>query len=481
MKHHFRLKAIADLVADRNDLNRVLGGNGLILLGIGAVIGAGIFVLTGQVAARHTGPAIILSFLLAGTACGLAALCYSELASMIPVAGSAYTYASATLGTFIAWVIGWDLVLEYSVAASAVSTGWSAYFTSFLADWGIVIPSRFTQSMFDTEGAGINKEAFADLPAAAIVLLLSALLSLGVRQSAFVNAVIVFIKLAVIITFIVAGAFFIDPDNWRPLIPENTGVTGEFGWSGVLRGAGIIFFAYIGFDAVSTAAQETRNPQKDMPKGIIGSLAICTVLYILVSIVLVGVIPYQSLDVAAPIALAVDYMGLGWFTPFIKIGAIAGLTSVIMVLLLGQSRIFYAIARDGLLPAWLGHVHPRTRTPHLSTFFVGFIIAIVAAFVPLSILGELVSIGTLFAFVIVCAGVIVLRYTQPDHPRGFRVPFAPYLPAAGILICLYMMWGLPGDTWVRLAVWLLIGLVIYFLYGARRAAGRITWTRRETL
>jgi APA family basic amino acid/polyamine antiporter len=469
MAFHFRPRSVGELVSGRDDLHRVLSGGGLVMLGIGAVIGAGIFVLTGQVAAVHTGPAIVLSFLLAGTACGLAALCYSELASMIPVAGSAYTYASATLGTFVAWIIGWDLVLEYSVAASAVASGWSGYLVSFAADFGIVIPERLTQSIFDNPAGGLNPDGLIDLPAAVIVLLLSVLLALGVRLSSLANGLIVIIKLAVIIGFIVVGAHFIDPDNWRPFIPDNTGNFGEFGWSGVLRGAGIIFFAYIGFDAVSTAAQETRNPARDMPVGIIGSLAICTILYILVSIVLVGVVPYEQLNVAAPIALAVDYMGLTWFTPFIKIGAIAGLTSVMMVLLLGQSRIFYAIARDGLLPAWIGRVHPRRRTPYLSTFGVGIVVATVAALVPLRILGELVSIGTLFAFVIVCLGVMVLRYTQPNHPRAFRVPFAPFLPAAGVIICLYMMAGLPADTWMRLVAWLVIGLLIYAFYGARRA------------
>jgi APA family basic amino acid/polyamine antiporter len=464
-------------------LRRTLTATNLVLLGIGAIIGAGIFVLTGTAAAQYAGPGIVVSFIIAGLGCLFAGLCYAEFASMIPIAGSAYTYGYATLGEFIAWIIGWDLILEYLFAASTVSVGWSGYFVAFLRDTlGINLPSALTSAPFQSTG-GLHLErtgAIINLPAVLLVAFLTTLLVIGIKESARFNNIIVYIKVAIVFLVIGFGLMHVVPDNWSPLIPENTGTFGQYGMSGVLRGAGVIFFAYIGFDAVSTAAQEAKNPQRDLPIGILGSLAVCTVLYILMALVMTGVAHYTELNVPNPVYVAIDKAGpaLAWLKPIVALGAIAGLASVVLVMLLGQPRIFYAMSRDGLLPAVFGRVHAKFQTPWLATIITGSVAGVIGGLFPIGILGELVSIGTLLAFVIVSAGVLVLRYRRPDLVRPFRTPLVPAVPILSILICGYMMAGLPGDTWLRLIVWMAIGLVIYFAYGrlnsrlARAEAGR---------
>ncbi|MEO7987054.1 MAG: amino acid permease [Gemmatimonadales bacterium] len=458
-------KSIADLETEARSqtLRRALGPFNLTALGIGSVIGTGIFVLTGTAASQNAGPALVLSMIFAAVACALAGLCYAELASMIPVAGSAYTYAYASSGEFAAWIIGWDLMLEYALSVGTVAVGWSGYFVSFLRDLGLTLPHALTMAPGGACGGAFN------LPAAAVVLVVTALLVVGIKQSANTNTVLVVIKTVVLIMFVALGAAYVRRENLVPFIPPNTGEFGHFGWSGVFRGAAVMFFAYIGFDAVSTAAQEARNPQRDMPIGILASLAICTVLYIAVAVVLIGIVPYQRLNVADPIAVGIDATGLTWFSPLVKISAIFGLFSTMIVQLLGQTRIFYSMSRDGLLPPLFGRVHPRFQTPYLSTLLTGLVVAGVAGFVPLATLSQLVSIGSLFAFVLVCVGVVVLRRTAPDVPRPFRAPGVPWVPVLGALACIVQMVSLPLSTWERLIIWMMLGLVVYFLYGRRRS------------
>jgi APA family basic amino acid/polyamine antiporter len=501
-------------------LRRSLTALNLTTLGIGAIIGAGIFVLSGQAAAQYAGPAIVLSFIVSGLACGFAGLCYAEFASMIPIAGSAYTYSYATLGEFLAWIIGWDLILEYLFAASTVAVGWSGYVVSFLKDFGLVLPPQFTgatgtvlvnvpdmgwkplsHSFAETLAAsGINVDSLThvtcilNMPAMFIVALLSTLLVIGIRESANFNNLMVITKVSVIILFIALGFMFVKASNWTPFIPPNkveaTPISsygslwewlrayshefGKYGISGIFRGAGVIFFAYIGFDAVSTAAQEARNPQKDMPIGILGSLGISTVLYILVAIVLTGIVSYTALNVPDPVAVGVDAMGKGmfWLRPIIKIAAIAGLSSVVLVMLMGQPRIFYSMSKDGLLPPAFSKVHPKFKTPYVSTIVTGTVAMFVSGVLPISILGELVSIGTLLAFIIVSLSVPVLRKSKPDVHRPFRTPWVPVVPILGAFICFLQMAALPFDTWLRLILWMAIGFSIYFFYGIKHSVVR---------
>lgn len=458
--------------SEESGLKRVLGPWNLVFLGVGAIVGAGIFVITGHAAAQYAGPAVMLSFLLAGITCAFAGLCYAEFASLIPIAGSAYTYSYATLGEIFAWIIGWDLILEYSLGAMTVAIGWSGYIISFFKDLGINFPAALAGSPYSFDpmtGIWTRTGAVINLPAAFIIGMITILLVVGIKESANINNVIVFIKIAIIIIFIGAGLFFLKPSLWKPFIPPNQGQFGFFGLSGILRGAGVMFFAYLGFDAVSTAAQEAKNPKRDMPIGILGSLTACTAIYIIFAMVLTGVVHYSKLNVPAPVAVAIDAMGLLWLSPLVKIGAIVGLMSVMMVQLIGQPRIFYTMAKDGLLPRAFARIHPKFKTPHVTTIATGIAVGAGAAILPMGIVGELVSIGTLFAFVIVCAGVLVLRYTHPDLPRPFKTPFVPYIPIAGILCCIYLMTGLPKDTWIRLLAWMAIGLVIYLTYGVRKS------------
>ena len=477
------LRAEAETMSERS-LRRTLGPLHLTALGVGAIIGAGIFVLTGVAAALYAGPAVPVSMVVAGVACGFAGLCYAEMASAVPVAGSAYTYAYATLGEIVAWIIGWDLILEYAMGAATVGVGWSATFVSFLRLVGIDVPGSLasaplafctaTQAARGVGGcatAGWHATgALLNLPAVFIILAITAILVIGIRESARFNSLIVIVKTAVLLVFVVAGYRYVQAANWQPFIPPNTGVFGEFGWSGVLRGSGLIFFAYIGFDAVSTAAQEARNPQKDMPVGILASLGICTLLYCLVSLVLTGMISYKELNVPSPVIMVVERVPqLAWFRPVITLGAVLGLGSTILVMLLGQSRVFYAMSRDGLLGGWAGRVHPRFRTPYLSTIYTGIAVAAFTGLFPIQILGQLVNIGTLLAFVLVCGGVWMLRHTRPDLERPFMTPWVPVVPILGILTCLGLMATLPLDTWIRLLVWLVIGFAIYFGYGRRHS------------
>jgi APA family basic amino acid/polyamine antiporter len=476
LKNLFRKKNIVAILHEAETTNgglkRTLTAPNLVALGIGAIIGTGIFVITGQAAAEYAGPALTISFMVSALACIFAGFCYAEFAAMIPVSGSVYSYSYATIGEFLAWFIGWDLVLEYLFACSTVAVGWSGYMQSLLSGWGIHIPQHLTQSTFEhINGEWLLTGSMFNFPAVCIVAIITALLLTGVRQSAGVNSVIVIIKVIVILMFIGFGLSYIDTSNWVPYIPENTGEYGHFGWSGIMRGAAVVFFAYLGFDALSTAAQETKNPQKDMPKGILISLAVCTLLYVAVTAVLTGIVHYSELHVDAPIALAIDKagQGLAWMSPFIKLGAIAGISSVILVMMMGQSRIYYAISKDGLLPSIFSKVREKRGVPHNAIVFSGIATGTIAGLFPLSVLSELVSIGTLMAFAIVCISVMVLRKTHPELKRPFKVPFVWVIPSLGALFCIIQMASLPWTAWERLILWMLVGIVIYFVYGRRNS------------
>ena len=451
-------------------LKRTLTATQLVLLGVGAVIGAGIFVLTGQAAAEHAGPAIMLSFVLAGVACAFAGLCYAEFAAMMPVSGSAYSYSYATLGEFVAWFIGWALVLEYLFAASTVAVGWSGYLNAFLTNFDMALPAALASAPFAAEaGELVRTGTVINLPAVLIVAFVTGIGYVGITQSAFVNSIIVAIKVTVILMFIAFAAQYVDPANWQPFIPENEG-PGRYGVEGVVRAAAIVFFAYIGFDAVSTSAGEAKNPQRDMPIGILGSLAICTVLYIVVCAVLTGIMPYNLLGTPEPVSTALNnYPSLGWLQTAVELAAIAGLTSVILVMLMAQPRIFYSMSKDGLMPKLFGRVHPKYRTPHVGTVIVGTIAGVLAGFLPIGLLGEMVSMGTLLAFATVCAGVLILRYTRPELPRPFRVPFAIVICPLGAILCLYLFAQPFMEHWDLLLGWMAIGMVIYAVYGYRNS------------
>ena len=468
----FKTKQISAEEFDKSELKRELTATNLVALGVGAVIGAGIFVITGYAAAVHAGPAVVISFVISAFGCALAGLCYSEFSSMFPVAGSAYSYSYATMGEFIAWILGWDLILEYLFGASTVAVSWSGYVVSFLTNLGIKLPAVITSAPIDYTADGwVFTGAIINFPAVFIVAILVTMLVIGVKESAKFNNIIVLIKVIVILLFIGFGISFIDTQNWKPFIPANTGGFENFGWTGILSGAAIVFFAYIGFDAVSTAAQEAKNPQRDMPRGILISLLICTVLYIAVALVLTGIVKYTQLDVPAPIAVAINAAGksLRWLSPIINIGAIAGLSSVVMVLLFGQSRIFFSMAHDGLLPPIFSKVHKKFKTPYITTIIIGVGCALFAGVFPINILGKMVSIGTLLAFTIVCIGIIVLRKKRPDLPRPFRTPLVPLIPILGAAVCMLQMVSLSIDTWLRLIIWMAIGLVIYFSYSRKHS------------
>lgn len=476
----FAKKSIEGLLKEANDtdshsLKKSLGVGKLIALGIGAIIGAGLFSITGGAAAEQAGPAITISFLIAALGCGFAGLCYAEFASMIPVAGSAYTYSYATMGEFIAWIIGWDLVLEYAVAAATVSISWSRYLIKFLDGFGVHLPHSLVACPWD--GGIVN------LPAVFIIILMTILLIKGTEGSTRFNSIIVALKIGVVLVFIFLGWKYINMDNYIPYIPENTGTFGAYGWTGIIRAAAIVFFAFIGFDAVSTAAQEAKNPKRDMPIGILVSLVVCTVLYLLFAHVMTGVANFTEFkghDGIAPVAIAIEHMGHAnangliipdypWLNRAIILAILAGYSSVIMVMLLGQSRVFYSMSKDGLLPKVFSQVHPKFRTPAKSNLLFLLLVSLFAALVPSRVAGEMTSIGTLLAFILVCVGIIVLRKKMPNAPRAFKTPFVPFIPICGILTCLFMMVFLPADTWIRLIVWMLIGLDIYAAYGMKHS------------
>jgi len=471
----FRTKSIQQMMEAVSDnehgLKRTLSATNLIFIGVGCIVGTGIFVITGTAAAQYAGPALSISFLISAIVCMFVALCYTEFASMIPISGSAYSYAYTTVGELLAWFIGWNLVLEYIFGASLVAVGWSGYVVSFFKDFGLVIPPELSSAPLNYQDGWITTGAIINLPSVFIVALITTVLVFGIRESVRFNNIIVVIKIAVILLFIGFGLSHINTDNYVPFIPENTGVSGQFGWSGIFRAAGIIFLAFVGFDAVSTVAQEAKNPQRDMAKGILGSLIIVTVLYIAVSLVLTGMVNYRLLNVPDPIAVGIDSAGQGlfWLRPIIKVGAIAGMSSVILVLITGMPRILYSMANDGLLPPVLGRVHRKYRTPHITTIIVGSIIAVISGLFPIDLIGELVSIGTLLAFAMVCVSIVILRVKRPDMARPFRTPFVYFVATAGAAGCLYLMSSLPASTWVRLGAWTVIGMLIYFLYGRQHS------------
>jgi APA family basic amino acid/polyamine antiporter len=471
----FRIKSLQQMMQDASDsehgLKRALSATNLIFIGIGCIVGTGIFVITGTAAAQYAGPALSISFIIAALVCMFVALCYTEFASMIPISGSAYSYAYTTVGELIAWFIGWNLVLEYIFGASLVAVGWSGYVVSFFKDWGIVIPAKLSSAPFNYHDGWIATGSILNFPSVFIVALITTVLVFGIKESVRFNNIIVIIKIAVILLFIGFGISHINPENYVPFIPENTGTVGEFGWSGIFRAAGIIFLAFVGFDAVSTVAQESKNPQRDMPIGILGSLAIVTVLYISVSLVLTGMVNYQLLNVPDPIAVGIDSAGqkLFWLRPIIKVGAIAGMSSVILVLITGMPRILYTMSIDGMLPPFMGRVHKKYRTPHITTIIVGAIIAVISGLFPIDLIAELVSIGTLLAFTMVCISVVILRIKRPDMHRPFKVPIVYFVAAAGAIGCVYLMTSLPVSTWIRLGIWTVIGLAIYFFYGMKHS------------
>ena len=474
----FRKKSINSLINEaeqegQDTLKRSLGATSLVMLGIGAIIGAGLFSLTGIAAAEHAGPAVTLSFVLAAVACAFAGLCYAEFASMIPVAGSAYTYSYATMGEFMAWIIGWDLVLEYALGAATVGVSWSRYFLELLNKFDIHLPHSLICSPWETLKLGdgtIIEGGMINLPAIFIVSLLSLLLIRGTKESASMNNVLVVVKVLVVLLFIALGWNYIDSANYTPYIPENTGVKGQFGWSGIVAGAATVFFAFIGFDAVSTAAQEAKNPQKGMPIGILGSLVICTVLYVLFAHVMTGLVNYKDFaNDAKPAATAFAKTGYGFLQNGLIIAILAGYTSVILVMLMGQSRVFFSMSKDGLLPKLFSDIHPKLRTPWKTNLFFMVFVSLFAGFVPVSDLGHMVSIGTLLAFSLVCLGVLIMRYKMPEAKRTFKTPLMPFVPIAGIVVCVYLMTALPLESWFRLVIWMIIGVVIYFFYGKKNS------------
>jgi APA family basic amino acid/polyamine antiporter len=470
--------------ASDKTLVRALGIPALIAFGIGGIIGTGIFVLTGLAAAEHAGPAIVFSFIIAGIGCMFAGLCYSEFAAMVPVAGSAYAYSYATLGEFVAWFVGWNLILEYMVTCSTVAVGWSRYFIKLLDHFGInFIPASLSSAPFEAADVGYEVHmtgAIANLPAIVIIGAATALCYRGIKKSATVNTIIVAIKVSIVMAVIAFGAKFVDTHNWVPYIPKNTGTFGQFGLSGILQASAIIFFAYIGFDGVSTVAQEAKDPQRGMPIGILGSLAICTVLYILMSSVMTGLVPFKQLDDAAPVVVALEaHPQLTWLTSWVIWGALFGLTSVIITMIIPQARIWLTMSHDGLLPKVFGAIHPKFRTPHISTLITGVSAAVLGGCLPIGILGELVSIGTLIAFIVVCAGVLVLRYTRPDLKRPFRVRWIWFVSAMGVLFCAAMAASLPSGTWLRLVLWSVLGILIYLFYGYRNSRLRVAQAERR--